>query len=76
MVIHAYYLAKEGIDLGVIPEKRGVINFEMISRIFFFKSTLFLEFQFLNLIKTTDKIIWTEIEDNLLTEAIRYFWWY
>lgn len=45
----------------------------MISRIFFFKSTLFLEFQFLNLIKTTDKIIWTEVEDGLLTEAIKYF---
>lgn len=45
----------------------------MISKIFFLKSTLFLEFQFLNLIKTTDKIIWTEKEDNLLVETIKYF---
>jgi hypothetical protein len=40
---------------------------------FFGKSTLFLEFQFLNLFRVTDKVVWTEREDGLLTNAIKYF---
>jgi hypothetical protein len=71
MVIYTYYLGKEGKSIDTLTERSDIIYYPQISSIFFSKSTLFLEFQFLNLIKTTDKLVWTEIEDALLTAAVR-----
>jgi hypothetical protein len=59
MVIYAYYLEKEDSSISTLAHYRQRINFDHVSQIFFGKSPTFLEFQFLNLFKVTDKISWT-----------------
>lgn len=59
MVIYAYYLEKENSTPGFTLDYRQRINFSNISRIFFDKNPIFLEFQFLNLFKIIDKMVWT-----------------
>jgi hypothetical protein len=70
MVIYSYYLEKEYSTLKKPSDYKEKINFETLTRIFFNKSALFLEFQFLNLFKVTDKILWTEKEDAILNAAV------
>lgn len=59
VVMHTYYLEKEGIRLSTISQFREVINFKKLAKMFFGKSVFFIEFQFLNLIKITEKIVWS-----------------
>lgn len=72
MVVYSYFLEKEVSSLNPPVNYRHHINFKLIAQLFFEKSSFFIELQFLNLFKSVDKIVWTEEEDFLLTNSIRY----
>lgn len=42
VVMHTYYLEKEGIRLSTIAQFREVINFKKLAKMFFGKSVFFI----------------------------------
>ncbi len=70
VVMHTYYLEKEGVKLGSIAKFREVMDFEGIAKMFFRKSVFFIEFQLLSLVKIIEKIQWSEEEDRCITRAV------
>lgn len=63
MVLYTYFYRAD-------PARLYDIDYPTISLIFFNKDVLFLEFHYLTLIKTCEKISWTDDQDKMLLDSI------